>query len=274
MPDTLNIQPLFLPALFLALLAAEFLAPRRRFALPRLRRDAVNLGITLLNNAMIYLLLPAAAVGTAIAAREGGWGLLNMVRVPEPLAFAAGFLFLDLVIYWQHRLFHRVPALWRLHRVHHVDEELDVTTGSRFHPAEILLSMFIKIAAVAVSGAPPAAVTVFVLVLAGVSLFSHTNLRLAGRLDAALRLIVVTPDYHRVHHSVERDETDSNFSFNLPWWDRLLGTYRAQPRGSHENMPLGLKEFRGPEWVSLTRLLLMPFRDYDGQGRAAGGKKE
>lgn len=268
-PET---RPLVLPVLFLILLAGEFLAPRRKFALPRLRRDAVNLGITLLNNAMLYLLLPAAAVGTAIAAREGGWGLLNLVRMPEPLAFAAGFLFLDLVIYWQHRLFHRLPPLWRIHRMHHVDEELDVTTGSRFHPAEILLSMGIKITAVALSGAPPAAVLVFELVLAGVSLFSHANLNLPGRLDAALRLIVVTPDYHRVHHSVERDETDSNFSFNLTLWDRLLGTYRAQPRGAHESMPLGLKEFRGPGWISLPRLLAMPFRNYGGGNPAGAGR--
>lgn len=258
----LNIHHLLLPGLFLVLLAAEFLAPRRTFALPRLRRDAVNLSITLLNNAMLYLLLPAAAVGAALAAREGGWGLLNLVRVPAPLAFIASLLFLDLVIYWQHRLFHRRALLWRLHRMHHVDEELDVTTGSRFHPVEILLSMAIKIGAVALSGAPPAAVVVFELALAGISLFNHANIRLTGRLDAALRLIIVTPDYHRVHHSVERDETDSNFSFNLPWWDRLFGTYRAQPRGAHETMPLGLKEFRGAEWVSLPRLLLMPFRAY------------
>ncbi|KAF0124830.1 MAG: sterol desaturase [Elusimicrobia bacterium] len=258
---------LLLPGLFCLLLLLEFLAPRRPFALPRLRRDAVNLGLTLLNNLMLYLLLPAAAVGAAISAREGGWGLLNLAILPPAAAFIAAFLFLDLVIYWQHRLFHRRALLWRLHRVHHTDEELDVTTGSRFHPVEILISMFIKLAAVTVSGAPPAAVAAFELALAATSLFNHANIRLTGRLDAALRLIVVTPDYHRVHHSVERAETDSNFGFNLPWWDRLLGTYRAQPRGAHETMPLGLKEFRGPEWISLPRLLALPFRSYTASDR-------
>lgn len=262
MPADFNLRHLILPGLFCLLVVLEFLAPRRPFALPRLRRDAVNLGLTLLNNALLYLLLPAAAVGAAVAAREGGRGLLNLAPLPAPAAFIAAFLFLDLVIYLQHRLFHRRTLLWRLHRVHHADEELDVTTGSRFHPVEILLSMLIKMAAVAVSGAPPAAVAAFELALAGTSLFNHANIRLPSRLDAMLRLLVVTPDYHRVHHSVERDETDSNFGFNLPWWDRLLGTYRAQPRGAHETMPLGLKEFRGPEWISLPRLLALPFSPY------------
>jgi sterol desaturase/sphingolipid hydroxylase (fatty acid hydroxylase superfamily) len=262
MPGPLNSQQLILPGLFLLLIALEHLAPRRPFSLPRLRRDVVNLGLALLNNAMLYLLLPAAAVRAAVAARDSGWGLMNLVALPAPLAFVAAFLFLDLAIYWQHRLFHRRALLWRLHRVHHADEELDATSGVRFHPAEILVSMAIKMGAVAVSGASPSAVAAFELALAATSLFNHANLHLPARLDSALRLFLVTPDYHRLHHSVERDETDSNFGFNLPWWDRFFGTYRPRPRGAHESMPLGLKEFRGLEWVSLPRLLVMPFHTY------------
>jgi len=254
-----GLQLILLGALFLLLIISEYFLPRRPFALPRLPRAAVNLGLSALSNILLYLLLPLAALKTAYLAQAGGWGLLNLVPLSPAVSFAAAFLLLDLVIYFQHRMFHRLPLLWRLHRVHHVDEELDVTSGVRFHPAEILLSMGIKLAAIALLGAGPAAVAAFELVLAATSLFNHSNISIPPRTDAFLRLFLVTPDFHRVHHSIERDETDSNFGFNLPWWDMLLGTYRAQPRAGHLAMPLGLKEFRGQEWVSIPRLLTLPF---------------
>jgi len=172
------------------------------------------------------------------------------------------------VIYAQHVAFHAVPVLWRLHRMHHADLEFDVTTGVRFHPVEIVLSMLIKFGAVAMIGAPALAVLIFEVLLNATSMFSHSNVRLPERIDRGLRWIVVTPDMHRVHHSTEQRETDSNFGFNLPWWDRLFGTYRAQPEAGHETMKLGLSVFRDRGDLRLDRMLLQPFRRADGRDGA------
>ena len=185
-----------------------------------------------------------------------GWGLFNILPLPAWLAIPAAVLLLDLTIYGQHVAFHAVPLLWRLHRMHHADLEFDVTTGLRFHPGEILLSMAIKFAAVAVLGAPPLAVLIFEILLNATSLFNHGNVRLPLGLDRILRLIVVTPDMHRVHHSIDRRETDSNFGFNVPWWDRLFGTYRAQPALGHERMTIGIDKFRDPRELRLDRMLV------------------
>jgi sterol desaturase/sphingolipid hydroxylase (fatty acid hydroxylase superfamily) len=182
---------------------------------------------------------------------------------------------LDLAIYLQHVMFHAIPALWRLHRMHHADLEFDVSTGLRFHPLEILLSMGIKLAVVAALGPPAVAVLVFEVLLNVTSMFNHSNIALPPRVDRILRLIVVTPDMHRVHHSIHPDETNSNFGFNLPWWDRLLGTYRPQPRDGHESMTIGVEQFRTRGDLRLDRMLIQPFRgpasDYpigrDRQGR-------
>jgi sterol desaturase/sphingolipid hydroxylase (fatty acid hydroxylase superfamily)/uncharacterized membrane protein YdjX (TVP38/TMEM64 family)/rhodanese-related sulfurtransferase len=238
----------------------EVLAPRRAQAVGRLLRWPNNLGLVVLDTIIVRLLFPFAAVGMAFVAQAQGWGLFNLVHVPAWLAVPAAVLLLDLLIYTQHVAFHAVPWLWRLHRMHHADLEFDVTTGLRFHPGEIVLSMLIKLAAILVLGAPPVAVLVFEVVLNATSMFNHGNVRLPSRLDRVLRWVVVTPDMHRVHHSIDRRETDSNFGFNLPWWDRLFGTYRAQPALGHAGMVTGIEQFREPRELWLHRMLIQPLR--------------
>ncbi|MGH8623528.1 MAG: sterol desaturase family protein, partial [Burkholderiales bacterium] len=211
-------------AVFALMAAWEVAAPRRALTLSKGRRWLANLGVTLLNAALLRVLFPAATVGMALAAGERHWGLFNALAVPAPLAFALSFLALDLVIWVQHVAFHRVPLLARLHRMHHVDLDFDVTTGLRFHPVEILLSALIKLAAVAALGAPAAAVLAFELALNLGSLFNHGNVRMPGGVDRVVRWLIVTPDMHRVHHSIVPEEINSNFGFFLSWWDRLFGT--------------------------------------------------
>ena len=196
-----------------------------------------------------------------------GRGLLHAVPLPGWLAGAIAFVLLDLAIYLQHLVFHSVPMLWRLHRMHHADTEFDLTNGLRFHPLEILLSMAIKFAAIALLGAPALAVLVFEIVLNATSVFNHGNVAMPSALDQQLRRWVVTPDMHRVHHSVLPRETHCNFGFNLPWWDRLFRTYRAQPEQGHEGMQLGLPVFRDPAWQRLDRLLIMPWSGAAGPTR-------
>ncbi len=253
---------------FLAVLAAmalwEVAAPRRRREIPRLLRWSNNIALVVIDTALLRLAFPVLAVGMAVLAEERGWGLFNVLDLPVWIAAVLGFLALDLAIYLQHVLFHAVPALWRLHRMHHADLEFDVSTGVRFHPVEIVLSMGLKLGVVAALGPPAVAVLVFEVVLNATSLFNHSNVRL-GSVDRVLRLFVVTPDMHRVHHSVRPSETNSNFGFNLPWWDRLFGTYRAQPKDGHEGMTIGLAEFRTRRDLWLDRMLWQPLR-----GRAGG----
>ena len=239
----------------------EVLAPRRAAAVGRAPRWPSNLGIVVIDALLVRLLIPVAAVGMAVIAAQRGWGLLNITPWPPVLEGLLGFLVLDLAIYAQHVAFHKVPVLWRLHRMHHADLDVDVTTGLRFHPIEILLSMLIKIAIVLVIGIPAAAVIAFEVVLNATSMFNHSNAAMPAWLDRIVRLLVVTPDMHRVHHSVLRRETDSNFGFNLPWWDRLFGTYRPVPEAGHAGMTLGLPVFRDPRELRLDRLLSQPFRD-------------
>ena len=245
----------------LALMAgAELAAPRRVLSLPRPARWASNLGIVFLNTALVRLLLPVTAVGFALFAAREGWGLFNYFEVPPWFAVIAAVVILDFAIYLQHVMFHAVPLLWRLHRMHHADLDFDVTTGARFHPVEIVLSMLIKFAVIAVLGAPVAAVIVFEVLLNATSMFNHGNLRLPLALDRVLRLFVVTPDMHRVHHSIEDHETNSNFGFSLPWWDRLFGTYKPQPDAGHESMTIGIRDFREPKQADrLDGMLLIPF---------------
>ena len=244
--------------------AWEALSPRRVRRFSRWRRWPSNFGIVVLNTVVVKLLFVATAVGMAEYAREHGWGLFNAVEVPAALAVIATVVALDLIIYLQHVMVHAVPALWRLHRMHHADLDFDVTTGARFHPIEIVLSMVIKLAAVVVLGAPPVAVVIFEVILNATAMFNHGNLRLPVGVDRVLRLVVVTPDMHRVHHSVVPAETNSNFGFNLPWWDRLLGTYRAQPAAGHEDMIIGIEQFREPGDLRLDRMLIQPFRGSPG----------
>lgn len=248
---------------FAAMALWEMLAPRRRQAISRLRRWPGNLGVVVIDTLLVRLVFPTAAVGVALVAQTGGWGLLPALDVSPWLAVVIAVVVLDLAIYLQHVLFHAVPVLWRLHRMHHADLEIDVTTGARFHPIEILLSMAIKLGVVAALGAPAVAVLIFEVLLNATSMFNHGNVRLPQALDRVLRLLVVTPDMHRVHHSILPRETNSNFGFNLPWWDRLFGTYRAQPQAGHDGMTLGIDQFRDPRELRLDRMLLQPFRDDD-----------
>lgn len=248
-------------AVLLVMALWEALAPRRILAYPRILRWPANLGIVILNAALLRLAVPMAAVGLAAAASERGWGLLNQLDLPPWLALAAAVIALDLVIYIQHVLFHAVPALWRLHRMHHADLDFDVTTGARFHPLEILVSAGVKLAAVAVLGPSALAVLVFEVLLSATAMFNHGNVRLPVAADRWLRRLVVTPDMHRVHHSAVPAETSRNFGFCLPWWDRLFGTYLAQPAAGHERMRIGIAEFRDAAELRLHRMLLQPLRE-------------
>ncbi|MCI0749327.1 MAG: sterol desaturase family protein [Nevskiales bacterium] len=232
--------------------------PQRPGPMQRRPRWVANLGLVALDTVLVRLLLPLGAIGVALWVERTGTGFLNAVGWPVAVEAVLAFLALDALIYWQHRIFHKVPAFWRLHRVHHSDLEFDATTALRFHPAEILLSMLIKMAAVALLGAPAVAVVVFEIALNGTAMFNHANLRLPPAVDRVLRLMVVTPDMHRVHHSVHRVEHDTNFGFNLPWWDRLFGSYTPQPREGHTGMRIGLQQFRTPDAQGLVALLTQP----------------
>src|SRR5215469_286546 len=254
-----TIRLAFFIGVLLAMAGWEVLAPRRRRFVARSKRWPNNLGIVALNTLLLRLVFPSAAVGVAVLAADGRWGLLNNLPLPFWAKVVAALLALDLAIYLQHVMFHAVPLLWRLHRMHHADLDFDVTTGARFHPVEILISMGLKLAVVAALGAPALAVLIFEIALNATSMFNHGNVALPPPIDGVLRSFVVTPDMHRVHHSTRREETNSNFGFNLPWWDRLFGTYRAQPADGHEGMTIGLDSFRDPRDLRLDRMLVQPF---------------
>jgi sterol desaturase/sphingolipid hydroxylase (fatty acid hydroxylase superfamily) len=251
--------------LFFSLFALwELLAPRRVLTVGRGRRWPGNLGILLADVVTVRVLVPTAAVGAALFAAGNGVGLIHYLNLRLSVAALIGFLALDLAIYLQHVVFHKVPLLWRLHRMHHADLDIDVTTGVRFHPFEILISLLIKVAVILAFGIPVVAVILFEVVLNVTSMFNHSNVSMPAWLDRVLRFILVTPDMHRVHHSILRRETDSNFGFNLPWWDRLFGTYRAQPEAGHIGMTIGIPAFRDPRELRIDRMLTQPFRNDHG----------
>jgi sterol desaturase/sphingolipid hydroxylase (fatty acid hydroxylase superfamily) len=239
----------------------EWRWPRNQALAKRPSRWPVNLGLGLLNVLCVRLLLPWLAIDAAMWARAQHIGLLHWLHAPAVVAIVVSVLALDLIVYAQHRLMHHYGWLWRLHRVHHTDLALDVTSGVRFHPAEILLSMLIKIAAVIALGAPPAAVLGFEILLSSFSLFTHANIALPPRVDAWLRWVFVTPDMHRIHHSVRRDEHDRNFGFHVSWWDRLFGSYCAHPRQTQAQLTLGLNVFRAEPAQRFTALLAQPLRN-------------
>jgi sterol desaturase/sphingolipid hydroxylase (fatty acid hydroxylase superfamily) len=245
--------------------AWEIAVPRRRVEIPRLLRWSNNLALVAIDTLIVRLVFPVFAVGLAVIAQENNWGLLNQIEMPHWLAILISILALDLAIYFQHVMFHAVPALWRLHRMHHADLEFDVTTGLRFHPLEIIISMLIKLGVILVLGPPAIAVLFFEVLLNASSLFNHSNIRLPLRIDAVLRLFIVTPDMHRIHHSIHPRETNSNFGFNVPWWDRILGTYLAQPKSGHEDMAIGIEQFRNRRSLWLDQMLIQPLL-----GRASG----
>src|SRR3954469_14119074 len=264
MSTVLSVEPVIRLGTFasvLALMAAwEFIAPRRRQHVGRLWRWPNNLGVVVIDTVVVRLLFPTAAVGVALVAEARGWGVLNTLPLPPWLKVIFAVVLLDLAIYGQHVMFHAVPVLWRLHRMHHADLEFDVTTGVRFPPVEIARSMLIKFVVVVLLGAPAVGVLLFEVLLNATSMFNHGNVRLPARVDQVLRWLVVTLEMHRIHHSVERRETDSNFGFNLPWWDRLFGTYRAEPAAGQERMTIGVPEFRDKAELRLDRMLVQPLR--------------
>ncbi|MEO7940418.1 MAG: sterol desaturase family protein [Burkholderiaceae bacterium] len=250
---------------FVAMAAWEWLAPRRVPTTPRRARWPSNMAVVVLNTVLVRVLFPLTAVAWADRLARDSDGPMHGLPVPAWLAVVLALVLLDLVIYLQHRVLHAVPWLWRLHRMHHADTEFDVTNGLRFHPLEILLSMLVKFAAIAAIGAPALAVLVFEIMLNATAIFNHANARIPLGLDRVLRWVVVTPDMHRVHHSVLREETDSNFGFNLPWWDRWFGTYRAQPRDGHLGMRIGLFQFRNARWLRLDAMLRQPWASDDAE---------
>ena len=238
----------------------ELFQPRRKQMVGRGWRWPNNLGVVVVDTLLVRIVFPTTAVGLALVANAHGIGLFNAARPPFWVGVVASVILLDLAIYFQHVLFHAVPLLWRLHRMHHADLDIDVSTGLRFHPIEILLSIVIKFAVVMALGAPAIAVLVFEILLNATSIFNHSNVYIPDGFDRLLRWFVVTPDMHRVHHSIVSRETNSNFGFNLPWWDRLFGTYRAQPAAGHEAMIIGIEQFRDPRELGLDRMLVQPFR--------------
>ena len=250
----------FFVGMLLVMAIWEIIAPRRALTVSKAVRWANNLGLVFFNSFIVRIVLPATAVGVAKTAAENDWGLFNLVDVPIGLAVLASVVIMDFVIYLQHVMVHAVPVLWRLHRVHHADLDYDVTTGARFHTLEIILSMLIKFAVIVLLGPPVVAVIIFEVLLNAMAMFNHGNVGLPKTLDNFLRWFVVTPDMHRVHHSIEDDETNSNFGFNLSWWDRLFGTYRDQPRAGHKNMTIGIHNYTEPKQCSwISGMLVMPF---------------
>jgi sterol desaturase/sphingolipid hydroxylase (fatty acid hydroxylase superfamily) len=255
--------------LFGVLAALESWFPRRVRGVARRLRWPSNLGISVVNQILVRLILPASAMALAVVVEQKGWGLLGLLAAAPWLEILLAVLVLDLTIYWQHRAFHAVPVLWRFHRMHHADTEFDVTTGIRFHPLSILPSAFIKLGAVLIIGPAPLAVLIFEVLLNATSLFNHSNLRIPLAFDRILRFLVVTPDMHRVHHSIETAETNRNFGFNFPLWDRLFRSYQAQPAKGHTDMVIGLQRFREPQEQRLDRLLLQPFRPPETDSESA-----
>ncbi len=258
-------------AVLIAMALWELAAPRRKPRLAKATRWPNNLALVLLNTLVLRLLVPAGALGVAAWAQARGWGLLHAVSLPAWVSIAGSVVLLDLVVYLQHVMFHALPLLWRLHMVHHADLDFDVTTGLRFHTLEIVLSFGIKAGAILLLGAPVVAVLVFEVLLNATAMFNHGNVRLPRWLDRCLRLVLVTPDMHRVHHSVLRHETNSNFGFNLPWWDYLFGTYRAQPERGQQGMMVGLSQLQHEKVEQLPWMLALPFMQGPGDYPISGG---
>ncbi|MES9961967.1 MAG: sterol desaturase family protein [Candidatus Sedimenticola sp. 20ELBAFRAG] len=251
----------FFFGVFAVIAGWELVAPRRELSVSKADRWISNLGIVALNTLILRLLFPVAAVGVAVFADQHGWGLFNYIQAPLWVAVIVSVTLLDFMIWLQHVVVHAIPLLWRLHRVHHADLDYDVTTGARFHPIEIILSMLIKFAVILLLGPPVVAVVAFEVILNAMAMFNHGNIRLPETLDRVMRTLLVTPDMHRVHHSVEDDECNSNFGFNLSIWDRMFGTYTEQPRGGQLGMTIGIRKYRDPAEVDrLPGMLMLPFK--------------
>ena len=250
----------------LVMATCEVIAPRRSHSIGKTYRWINNLGVVVLGSLLVRIVFPLSAVGVALYAEQQGWGLFSIASMPRWTIILLSIVILDFVIWAQHVMFHAVPILWRLHRMHHADLDFDVTTGLRFHPIEIFLSIGWKAGVVVLFGMPALAVLFFEIILNALAMFNHSNVRLPLGLDRVLRWFVVTPDMHRVHHSWHRDETNANFGFNLPWWDRLLGTYKPQPKDGHEKMVIGLHQFRDPRWLRIDRMMFQPLAGKESVG--------
>jgi sterol desaturase/sphingolipid hydroxylase (fatty acid hydroxylase superfamily) len=261
--ELLKLEPIVRLAALLGVLAPmaawEVLQPRRQLQVAKAYRWANNWGIVIVDTLLTRLLFPAGLVGIGLFVESQSWGLLQLLALPTWMLVILSIVFLDFLVWLQHVIFHAVPALWRLHRMHHADLDFDVTTGLRFHPLEILISFGVKAGGIVMIGAPAIAVLLFELILSSLALFNHANVSFPRPLERMLRFFLVTPDFHRVHHSWYPNETNSNFGFNLSCWDRLLGTYRAQPRDGHDHMTIGLNLFRNPRWERLDHMLVQPF---------------
>ena len=248
-------------AVFSAMAVLEMLLPRRQLTVSKSRRWLSNLGLSALNTILLRVFIPIAGVAAAYWAEDRNWGLLKLVEFADWIGILIFLLVFDLLIYFQHRLFHKVPFLWRLHRTHHTDLDYDVTTGSRFHPLSILISAFIKLALILILGPLAIAVVLAEVLLNATAMFNHSNIKIPVRLVKLLRNFVVTPDMHRIHHSVDAVEHNRNFGFNFPWWDRLFGTYLAEPKLGQEAMGIGINGFEDDSSISLQHLLTQPFKD-------------
>jgi len=247
--------------MFIIMAMWEVFYEKRPQILKRRQRWPHNILLTVVDTALVRVIFPVFPIGLALIADAEGWGVFNIITLPPMLEVLSAVILLDLAIYGQHVVFHKVPILWRLHRVHHADTEIDITTGARFHPIEIALSLLIKMAIIAAVGIPATAVILFEVILNGAAMFNHANVRLPNVADRLLRWVIVTPDMHRVHHSEIVEETNSNYGFNLSCWDRIFGTYRHAPRFGHLGMTIGLPIFRGQEEARLDKLLTQPFRN-------------
>lgn len=251
----------FFFGIFFVMALWEIMSPQRQLTQPKMNRWVNNITLVFLNSLLLRIIFPAAAVGMAIFVNENQWGIFNYYQLPLYLTISLSIIALDLIIYLQHVMVHAVPLLWRLHRVHHADLDYDVTTGARFHPIEIIISMLLKFAAIIILGAPVIAVLLFEIILNALAMFNHANIRIPVSIDNLLRWFIVTPDMHRVHHSVEDDETNSNFGFNLSLWDRIFGTYRHQPRNGQTGMTVGIHYFRDNKQTNqLPGMLTLPFK--------------
>ncbi|MGA9109378.1 MAG: sterol desaturase family protein [Smithella sp.] len=257
-PETL-VRVWFFASIFFVMALIEKIAPRRILLKSKFKRWISNLGMQIIDVVVLRLIFPIFPVGLAVLCEQRGWGLLNYFHIIQPVALIIGILALDFIIYLQHRMFHITPLFWRVHKVHHTDQDIDVTTALRFHPLEIILSLLIKFAAVAAIGAPPLSVLIFEVLLNGASMFNHGNVGIPLSLDRIIRMVLVTPDMHRVHHSVIARETNSNYGFSFSWWDRIFGTYKAQPQEGHEKMKIGLNGYHDDRSLQLSALLTMPF---------------
>jgi sterol desaturase/sphingolipid hydroxylase (fatty acid hydroxylase superfamily) len=249
----------FFTAIFFVMALTEKIAPRRLLLKSKTKRWISNLSMQIIDVVVLRLIFPVFPVGVAVICAQRSWGLLNYYQITPLLALIIGILALDFVSYLQHRMFHVVPLFWRVHMVHHTDQDIDVTTAVRFHPLEIILSLLIKFTVVAAIGAPPLSVLIFEIMLNGAAMFNHGNVKIPLSLDRIIRMVLVTPDMHRVHHSVVMLETNSNYGFSFSWWDRLLGTYIAQPQEGHDKMKIGLNGYHDDRSLKLSALLTMPF---------------